>query len=126
MMNLTSYVNAPILAGFNAGSVANNFENQSDEQVVNSLMTYLRSVFGPDVPEPIGYYVTRWGKDPYSHGSYSHVPPGATGEDYATLGQPVLRLRFAGEATLKSFPASVRGAYLSGVREADRIIDERE
>jgi len=32
------------------------------------------------------------------------------------------RLFFAGEATIKEYYATVHGAYLSGVREARRII----
>lgn len=123
-INLTPMLHKPILAAFNAGAVARNFENQDDQKVINSLMTYLKNIYGQDIPTPIAYKVTRWGKDTFSLGSYSHLPPGASDNDYTIVGQPLLRLRFAGEATLRSFPASVRGAYLSGIREANRIIKE--
>lgn len=43
-----------------------------------------------------------------------------------TLAEPVGRaLRFAGEATSRRYPASVHGAYLSGIREA-RLVQVHE
>ena len=124
-INLAPFLKRPVLSIFNAGSVAANFENKTKEQIVASIMTYLRSVYGENIPQPIGVIVTRWGQDPFSRGAYSHIPPGADGNDYTILGQSVMRLHFAGEATIRSFPSSVRGAYLSGIREADSIIKER-
>ena len=42
--------------------------------------------------------------------------------DYDTLAAPVEdRLFFAGEATNRAYRATVHGAYLSGIREAERI-----
>jgi polyamine oxidase len=40
------------------------------------------------------------------------------------LGEPVAdRVLFAGEATMERAFAQVPGAYMSGIREADRIIE---
>lgn len=51
--------------------------------------------------------------------TYSFVRVGSSGADMDTLSEPVgPALRFAGEATNRRYPASVHGAYLSGIREA--------
>ena len=40
-----------------------------------------------------------------------------------TLPEPVgARLLFAGEATSEDYPSTVHGAYLSGLREAERVL----
>jgi monoamine oxidase len=66
--------------------------------------------------------VTRWGSDPFAGGSYSSLTPGSTPEDYDTLAAPIGNvLFFAGEHTHREHPATVHGAYLSGLRAADEI-----
>ncbi|GLJ53847.1 hypothetical protein SUGI_1149590 [Cryptomeria japonica] len=67
---------------------------------------------------------TRWGSDPFSLGSYSHVAVGASGrDDYDILAESMGdgRVFFAGEATNRHYPATIHGAFLSGLREAANI-----
>lgn len=112
----------PILLGFNAGSVAEEIEALSDEQVTASALAALRDMFGPDVPEPEEVRLTRWRADPYARGSYSYVAAGSRLSDYDALAEPVgTRLFFAGEATTSDHPSTVHGAYLSGVRAAGEV-----
>jgi hypothetical protein len=33
------------------------------------------------IPDPVGYVVTRWGKEPYSLGAYTYSPVGFTSKD---------------------------------------------
>lgn len=74
------------------------------------------------VPDPIQSICTRWGSDPFSYGSYSHVSVNSSGIDYDILAENVgNRLFFAGEATSRYYPATMHGAFLSGLREASRI-----
>ncbi|PRC57574.1 amine oxidase, partial [Mycobacterium sp. ITM-2017-0098] len=74
-------------------------------------------------PEPTGVLVTRWAADPYARGSYSFLAVGSSPDDQEALAAPVGdRLSFAGEATHEEFFATVHGAYLSGLRAADRIL----
>ncbi len=68
---------------------------------------------------------TRWNEDAFARGSYSLFPPGASYEDHDALAEPAGRLLFAGEATHRTYPATVHGAYLSGVREAERVVKMR-
>lgn len=63
--------------------------------------------------------VTRWGADRMSYGSYSSVKVGSLGaEDYRTMAENVGGVVFfAGEATTDKYPATMHGAFLSGLRE---------
>jgi len=77
---------------------------------------------GITVPDPIQSICTRWGSDPFSYGSYSHVSVQSSGKDYDILAENVgNRLFFAGEATSRQYPATMHGAFMSGLREASRI-----
>lgn len=114
----------PILVGFNAGEYGTALEAMSDEEIVADAMDVLRAIYGIHVPRPLGWLITRWGQDPYSYGSYSHIPPGASADDHDTLAEAVNnRLFFAGEATERDYSATVHGALLSGQRAADEIDD---
>ena len=123
-LNIFKYTGQPILLAFNAAEYGRFLEELADEEIVASAMDTLRGIFGSNIPEPTDWLITRWGSDPFAGGSYSHIPVGASGEDYDTMAGPVAnRLYFAGEATTRRYPATVHGAFLSGVREAKKITD---
>ncbi|CAH0399861.1 unnamed protein product [Chilo suppressalis] len=75
------------------------------------------------------WYEFVWRADPFARGSYSFVAVGSSGTDYDLLAAPVPgapgenRLFFAGEHTMRNYPATVHGAFLSGLREAGRLAD---
>lgn len=74
------------------------------------------------VPKPQKYIVTRWYQDKHIQMAYSHIPVGATGDLYDDLAADVQgRIYFAGEATNRQHPQSVTGAYISGMREAEKV-----
>ncbi|KAK1260797.1 hypothetical protein QJS04_geneDACA002150 [Acorus gramineus] len=113
----------PLLIALVAGEAAHNFETMSPTDAVTLVLQILRGIYEPqgiDVPDPIQTVCTRWGSDPFSLGSYSHVGVGASGDDYDILAENVGdgRLFFAGEATTRRYPATMHGAFLSGLREA--------
>lgn len=121
-LNVYRFTRQPILLGFNAGSFGEQLESLSDEEVVSSAMTVLKSIYGGSVPSPTGARVSRWKSDPFSRGSYSHIPPGASGGDYDALAASVAgRIFFAGEATSRRYPGTVHGAWLSGRRAAAEV-----
>ncbi|MDB5082198.1 MAG: monoamine oxidase [Chloroflexi bacterium] len=120
--NMEVYNGQPVLVGLAAGSYARSLEQLTKAEVVSQAMSDLKVIFGPATPAPLEAVVTRWFADPFSYGSYSHVPPGASFNDYKALAAPVgERLFFAGEATAADYPATVHGALLSGQREARAI-----
>jgi len=120
--NYFKYTNAPILVGFDIGADRRSLENLPDQEIVATAMNVLHLMFGSTIPTPAAWRMTRWAADPFSFGSYSHTPPGASGLDYDVLAEPIGgRLFFAGEGTHRSHYGTVHGAFLSGERAARQI-----
>lgn len=118
----------PLLIALVAGEAATKFEDMRPEDALHRVLRILRGIYGPrgvDVPDPIQTVCTRWGRDDHFLGSYSHVAVGASGSDYDTLAESVGdgRIFFAGEATNRQYPATMHGAFLSGLREAANIVN---
>ncbi|KAK9268403.1 hypothetical protein L1049_000153 [Liquidambar formosana] len=116
----------PVLIALVAGEAAQAFECTDPSTLLHRVLSVLRGIYSPkgiDVPNPIQTICTRWGSDPLSYGSYSHVRVRSSGSDYDILAESVgSRLFFAGEATNRKYPASMHGALLSGLREASCIL----
>ncbi len=122
-VNYFSYANSPVLIAFTVGDFAIDLEKLSDERLIEQVMVILKSIYGDTIPNPTKHLITRWGQNPFSYGSYSSIPVGASGDDYDIMADPVNnKLLFAGEATIRKYPQTTHGAYLSGIREADRIM----
>ncbi|MCO5575242.1 hypothetical protein L7F22_029041 [Adiantum nelumboides] len=123
--NLKPIVGFPILVTSVVGEAAREDEQKDVSEVVEHALSVLRRLFGDTaVPQPTAFQVTRWGHDPYSRGSHSFIPVGASDKDYDTIALPVEnQIFFAGEATCKEYPNTVGGAVMSGLREAVRILD---
>ncbi|XP_022730814.1 probable polyamine oxidase 5 [Durio zibethinus] len=78
---------------------------------------------------------SKWGSDPLFLGSYSYVAVGSSGADLDTMAEPLpkigscesssvhpLQILFAGEATHRTHYSTTHGAYFSGLREANRLL----
>lgn len=122
-MNLVPVVQQPALMAFCGGAFARQMESRSDGQLRDEAVSVLREIY-PGIPDPTAMLVSRWASDPYAGGSYSHLPPGQDGSAYDVMAQAEAggRLRFAGEATIRDYPATVHGAWLSGQREAEQML----
>ena len=114
----------PVLIGLMAGDAAHEAEQTSDQILVRDCMQQLRNVFREkQVPDPLETIVTRWKSDRFARGSYSFVAAGSKPEDYDLMAKSIGNLFFAGEATCGTHPATVHGAYLSGLRVASEVTD---
>ncbi len=121
-LSFVPFTDEPVLMAFHGGDKGFALEELRDDEIMKGAMQKLRVMFGDDIPEAEGVLITRWGKDPFSFGAYSHIPPFASGDDYDTLAESVGEvLFFAGEATSREYPSTVHGAYLSGLRAVEEM-----
>ncbi|KAK1666703.1 hypothetical protein QYE76_054862 [Lolium multiflorum] len=127
-----------------AGREAAHLESLPDDDVISAVHATLDS-FLPAPPHSSGaaaratsrWRVKRikrsgWATDPLFLGSYSYVAVGSSGDDLDRMAEPLPpgaeadrtppRVLFAGEATHRTHYSTTHAAYLSGVREANRLL----
>jgi hypothetical protein len=121
--NLHRATGKPILSSLCTGQSAYDMENQSEADLVKECTEVLRKIHSElKVPDPIRTHQTRWAADEFACGSYSFVAAGNNGGEYDELAKNVGNtLFFAGEACNRDYPATVPGAYLSGIRAAGQV-----
>lgn len=122
LLNYHPYGDQPILVAMPVGEAARWVEAQAEETVARVWREALHRAYPRREIELEALKVTRWQANPFSMGAYSHVPVGSSARDFEALAQPVGPIHFAGEATVAEHHATVHGAYLSGLREARRIL----
>jgi hypothetical protein len=114
----------PMLVALMAGDAAYSVEESDNDSLVREVTGRLAKVFdSAEIPQPSEIIVTRWKKDPFARGTYSYVGPQTLAGDYDVMARPVGPIHFAGEATCGTHPATVHGAYLSGLRAASDVIE---
>lgn len=123
-LNLHMTTGKPVLMGFNSGWYGRELEQLPEAEVVERMMSVLRKLYGSSIPAPEAWLISRWHIDPFAFGTYSHIPPCVTGKAHDELAKAVDgRLFFAGEATNRTYSATVHGAFLSGQRAAQEVIN---
>ncbi|KAK3714735.1 hypothetical protein LTR37_007715 [Vermiconidia calcicola] len=114
----------PALVALMAGNAAHDVETTDSARLLAEINGRLGKVFPSErIPAPTEVIVTRWKKDPFTRGTYSYVGPKTRSGDYDLMAEPVGNLHFAGEATCGTHPATVHGAFLSGLRVAAEVMD---
>lgn len=123
-LNLKPVNGSNALMTFSYGEAAKLAEQRSDVQLQAEAMAHLRQMFGNQIPAPQTFKATRWMSDPFARGSYSHATVGGSSSDFDILGSSVAkRLFFAGEHTSRQYRGTAHGAYLSGVKVAESILE---
>lgn len=120
-----------ILCAYVSGPEANFMEKLSDEEVAEGITRILRQFTGDaSLPFPTTVLRSKWASDPYFCGTCSYMSLDANVGHQCDLSCPLPGpcepvppiLLFAGEATCAGHYSTVHGARLSGIREAERII----
>ncbi|KAI1338489.1 vacuolar protein sorting 33A-like protein [Xylariaceae sp. FL0016] len=110
--NVSNTSGIPVLLALMAGDAGFDQEHTKNDDLVAEATEVLRGVFGAKVPPPVHSVITRWGSDRFARGSYSSSAPGMHIGDYKEMAKSV-----------DTHPATVHGAYLSGLRAASEVID---
>jgi monoamine oxidase len=120
--NYASLIGAPVLSLWSYGDAARRLEQAGPKTAVEEALKALQVVFKDAVTNPVESAVTNWNADPYSQGAHLYLPVGASYEQIDVLETPLgNRVFFAGEAVSRQFPATMHGAWFSGLREAEKI-----
>jgi monoamine oxidase len=121
MMKFLPTING--LMTFAFGDYATVTETMSDTQIISEVMAQLKTIYGNSIPNPTNMLRTKWGQNINTFGAYSFATNGTTSADFDTMATEINnKLFFAGEHTERDYRGTVHGAYLSGIREADKII----
>ncbi len=98
-------------------------ETMKDYEVIDEIMSHLRDIYGDNIPLPTHFLRTKWSTNKNSFGSYSYTSVDTKMEYFDDLAEEIDdKLFFAGEHTNIDYFSTAHGAYLSGVREANKII----
>ena len=123
-MNMLKFLPATnSLMTFAFGDYATVTETMSDAEIISEVMAQLKTIYGNSISNPTNMLRTKWGQNINTFGAYSFAPNGTTSTDFDTMAKEISnKLFFAGEHTIRDYRGTVHGAYLSGIREADKII----
>lgn len=112
------------LMTFAYADYARQTETMADAQLINEIMTNLRDIYGTNIPNPTNMLRTKWQANENSFGAYSYTAVGTEMKHFDDLAEEINdKLFFAGEHTEADYFSTAHGAYLSGIREANKIIE---
>ena len=124
LIDLSAWHGQPVLVATTSGEHARAIATLPVEGRIASVRAIVEVLAGGRAPEPVAAVASAWVAEPFSLGSYTHR--GRSSEAYearvARLATPHGRMLFAGEGTSIDAPATVDGAWLSGIREAKRLL----
>jgi monoamine oxidase len=122
-VDLTGVICQPALMGFIAATQAQQLERLPDQTILRSALNQLKRCYPTrTIPLPNEVLITRWSVDPFACGSYSFAAVGSTPEMRVELGKRWNAMVFAGEAVSTTHPATMQGAYLSGIQAAETLL----
>ena len=106
-------------------------ERSTEAEIAEGICQLLKMFLKKPIPPLTEIQCGRWTSDPYTLGVYSYCPVGSDKRDRVALSQPVdgttpLQLLFAGEATHPTKFSTTNGAFDTGVKEAECILQHYE
>jgi len=124
-LSYRTFSDANVLLGLSVGAYAPVADQMSDEAMKADALEVLRGVWGDAVGEPTRMLATHWSTDPNALGAYAYPRPGGRKSDFDDLADPIEDVLFlCGEHTIFDFAGTTHGAYMTGLRAAEAILDE--
>ena len=124
-----------VLMAWFQGNESSHVESTPPEKVGQLCLAVIKKCTSQNsLPRLVNVHVTQWVTNTWTRGSYSFLSREARGSDFDCLASPLpcwsdgercnpaLQLLFAGEATHRQFYGTIHGAYLTGIREAERLL----
>lgn len=123
-VNVNKYnPSANALMTFAYADYARQTETMSDAQIISEIMVHLKDIYEDNIPNPTNLLRTKWHTNENSFGAYSYTAIGTEMQHFDDLAEEINdKVFFAGEHTNAEYFSTAHGAYLSGMREADKII----
>lgn len=121
--------NSKVVGGPFGGRGAEIVESLTDDEVSTACRDLLGKFLKvPSIPKPTMVLRSKWNSDPLYRGSYTYLSTKNRENDILDLAAPLPdnrrpTLLFAGEATHPCYYSTVHGAYLSGLRESQRLAE---
>lgn len=130
ILDLSTWYGAPVVVALATGKHGRALAAMSEVERVASLHATICEIGGPDTPDPIAFATTSWATDPFVLGCYANIAPTTDparhASDLTTLATPHGRVLFGGEHTCERGTSTVDSAWITGVREASRLLQQRE
>ena len=112
------------LMTFAYADYARQTETMTDAQIIGEVMSHLKDIYGTSIPNPTNLLRTKWQANENAFGAYSYTAVSTEMKHFEDLAATINnKLFFAGEHTEVDYFSTAHGAYLSGLREANKIID---
>jgi monoamine oxidase len=126
IIDLSTWYGAPVVVGFATGARARELAGRPESERIAALHETICALSPGDAPTPIATTATSWVTDPFARGCYANIALGTAPDEHVadieTLGTPHGRVLFAGEHTCALGTSTVDSAWLSGLREASRLL----
>ena len=110
---------------FAYADAAQKSETMTDAEIINIVKAKLEKMYPGKIVDPKKIFRSKWYNDPFTAGSYTFLSTNSKLTDIEELAKPQNQIYFAGEHTHPQYFSTVHGAYLSGQRAAQEIIDAK-
>ena len=126
ILDLSAWYGVPVVVGFATGARGRALAARPEAERIAALHETICALSPDAAPTPVATTSTNWATDPFVLGCYANIALGTAPNDHvadiATLGSPHGRVLFAGEHTCELGTSTVDSAWLSGLREASRLL----
>jgi monoamine oxidase len=130
ILDLSTWYGVPVVVGMATGERSRALAALPEAARIAALHETICAIGGSNTPDPIAFATTRWATDPFLLGCYANIAPGTDpaqhAADLSALATPHGRMLFAGEHTCERGTSTVDSAWITGVREATRLLQRRE